>query len=349
MFLNVKLKLQLLLTFICFCQMAKSQGIHLPDDNQLDFGKDRMDFCKPGVVNKSPGKGVLIEYTGVGGFGLEPKSGLSDGNGGSEVQYVEKFTGKFKIPLVNAPGLKMMLGYEYNSETFHFDRIGFSNSELFRSLDGNTLRNNKFSFYLTKSFDEKYYGGLRMRISSRGDYDKWVSLEERFTTFSATGLLGIKQRPGLEWGVGLTYSDNFARKQVWPFAIYNQTFNDKWGIETILPASILMRYNFNDKTLMMFGAEVENGTYAIDVINQDRPGGTDLFYFRHTEVGLKGVFYKNIFPWVWVEAEAGALIPIRNRFEDSIDPQELRFRNSAGISPMLRVGIFLYPPKSMVK
>lgn len=347
--LKVNLYVHFLLALVCLCQIAKGQNIHFLDDNQLDFGEDRIDFCKPGVLNKSPGKGVLVEYTGVGGFGLEPESNFSDGNGSSEVQYLEKFKGKFKIPLINAPGLKMMLGYEYNSETFHFSRIGFTNSELFRSLDGNTLRKNKFSLYLTKSFDKKFYGGLRMRLSSRGDYDKWVSFEDKYTTLSATGLLGIKERPGLEWGVGLTYSDNFARKQVWPFAVYNQTFNDKWGIETVLPASILMRYNFNDKTLMMFGAEVENGTYAIDVINQDRPGLSELFYFRHTEIGVKSTFYKNIFPWVWVEAEAGALIPIRNRFEDATDPQELRFRNRTGISPMLRVGLFLSPPKSMVK
>jgi hypothetical protein len=342
-------KLPLLLVLSCLTHWACAQGIDFPDDNQLDIADDRTDFCKPGVVNKSPGRGVLIEYTGVGGFGLRPRVGSSEGNEVSEVDYMEKFKGKFKIPLVNAPGLKMMLGYEYISETYHFDEIGDLNSSLFRALDDNTLKNNKFSFYLTKSINEKYYAGLRMRVSSRGDYEGWVSMDGRYTTFSATGLLGVKKSEDLEWGVGLTYSDNFVRKLVLPFAVYNQTFNDKWGIETVLPASILMRYNFDQKTLLLFGAELENGTYALDVVEDNRLGNTLPFYFRHTEIAMKGVFYKNILPWVWVEAEAGALIPVRSRFEDASDPLNLRFRNRTGVSPMLRVGIFLSPPKSMIK
>ena len=248
-----------------FCTLVlTAQGLHFPDDNQLDFGSDRINFCKPGVINKSPGKGILFERTLLGGYDITPRENSNDGQADSRVSYIDKTKIKLKAPLINAPGLKMMLGYEYNSETFHFNEINGPSDELLQAINQTPLRNNKLSFYVTKSFNEKYYGGLRLRVSSRGNYEKAISFQDQFTTFSATGLFGIKVREDLEWGIGLTYSDNFARKQIWPFAVYNQTFNNKWGIEAVLPASIMMRHNLKEQSILLFGVALENGAYAIN-------------------------------------------------------------------------------------
>lgn len=327
-----------------------AQGFQLPDDNQTDLGIDgpATVYCKPGVCYKSPGKGVLGEYTAVGGFNIAPDVASEGADGESRVRYAEKFVGKFKVPLVNKPGFKMLAGYEYNSETYYFGRIGGPRAELMEALDGNTLRQNKLSLYLTKPINNKFYVAMRARLSSRGDYEQGIYFSDRYNTYSATAALGIKRNENVEWGVGLSYSDNFIRQQVWPFAFYNHTFNDQWGLETVLPASIMVRHNFQPQSMLLFGVELENGAYAIDVFDPMEQANVP-YYFRHTEIGAKAVFEHNLFSWFWLGAEAGLLIPIRNRFELASDPFDTRIQNQVGVQPMLRVGLFLSPPKSFVK
>jgi hypothetical protein len=338
-------RVSFILGAVLYTLVLTAQGLHFPDDNQLDFGSDRINFCKPGVINKTPGKGILLERTFLGGYDINPRENSNDGQAESSVSYIDKTKIKVKAPLVNAPGLKMLFGYEYNAETFHFNEISGPSAELFHAINHTPLRSNRLSIYVTKSFNEKYYGGLRMRMSSRGNYEKAISFEDQFRTFSATGLFGIKVREDLEWGIGLTYSDNFARKQIWPFAIYNQTFNDQWGIEAVLPASIMMRYNVRPQSILLFGVALENSAYAINApMRPETP-----YYFRHTEIGTKAVFTQHLFSWVWMSAEAGALIPMRNRFEDARDPINVREYNRAGIHPFCRFGIFLSPPKHLSK
>lgn len=334
--------------FVCLLFMQYTcfaQGLHFPDDNQIDIGTDRIDFCKPGVTNKSPGKGILIEHTSIGGFNIRLKSSDGTKQNTNNVNYASRMKAKLKIPLVNAPGLKMMLGHEYIGETFQFNTIQPEEISLLNTINGQTLKNNKFSLYITKSFNQKYYGGLRARVSSRGNYEQVVSLEATYTTFSATGFFGIKERPDFEWGFGLTYSDNFARKQIWPFFLYNRTFNDRWGIEAILPASIMARYNFSNQNMFLFGVELENAAYHITPSDVDQTS----YYFRHTEVAAKASYDRHLFSWIWVLAEAGAHIPVRNRFEDSRAPLTDRTRYDAGVRPFVRLGIFVSPPKSLVK
>ncbi|MCG8329485.1 MAG: DUF6268 family outer membrane beta-barrel protein [Chitinophagales bacterium] len=334
----------------CLCTLtAHTQALVIPVNNQFDMDNDRPIFCRPGVTNKSPGKGVFIQYSGVGGYDITPKSATSKANSSdSEVDYVEKWLAKIKIPLVNSPSLKMMLGYEYRSETFHFDHIGGQYSDLLQAINNKPLRNTKLSYYVTKSFNNKYYAGVRLRVSSRGDYDNWLDLSQRYTTLSGTAAFGVKPHKDLEWGIGLTYNDNFARKRVWPFIVYNQTFNERWGIETLLPAKVMMRYNFKPQSMLLFGAELENGSYAIDVLKEGSENPLP-YYYRHTEIGIKASYNQHIFSWIWLNAEAGALVPIRNRFEDAADPLELRYDNSTSMAPFFKIGIFASPPKCLVK
>lgn len=52
-----------------------------------------------------------------------------------------------------------------------------------------------------KPLGEIYYTGLRLRLMSNGDYRQWMNFGERYTIFNAVGLIGIKKRLDLEWGI----------------------------------------------------------------------------------------------------------------------------------------------------
>ncbi len=327
----------------CFASAVKAQLLHEPDEDGIELSKERA-ICRPGVTNQSVGRGLLLERRSVGSQFYSPGIGELDGANASVVSHVERLTGKVKIPVLNKPSLKVLLGYEYAGETFHFDRIGYFNRDVFSSLDGNTLHTNKYSVYITKSFNEDYYAGLRLRTSYRGDHEEMISFDSRYATYSGLAAFGYKPNPDLEYGVGFTFGRNFFRTQILPFGIYNQTFNDKWGIETVLPVQIMMRYNFTPSNLLLFGLEYQSKSYSIDVYEQGGEGAFTPYYFRHAEIAFKATYDVNLFSWVWFTAEGGYQVPLNSRFDNTVD-ETLNFRARNSGQPFFSVGVFVTPPR----
>ncbi len=332
---------------LCLAVCLHGQSFSIGEKEELELSKDCTEFCSPGVINKSRGRGLLLERTVVGDQNLAPRPGGMDGANASTVDYIEQFRAKIKIPLVNAPSLKVLAGYEYEQEAVHFERIGYFNRELFQALNGKTLRSNKYSLYITKSFNEEVYAGLRLRTSYRGDYEQMMNFDPRYTTYSGLAAVGFKKRDDLEWGLGVMFSRGFFNTTVLPFAVYNQTFSDEWGIETVLPARIMVRYNFSPTNLMLFGVEYQSNSYALDLLQQETQGITP-YHFRHAEIALKATYDRQIYSWVWFTAESGYLFPRRARFDNLLD-EDYDFRARTSPQPFLRVGIFLTPPRNRIR
>jgi hypothetical protein len=89
-----------------------------------------------------------------------------------------------------------------------------------------------------------------------------------------------------------------------------------------------------------------------------KKGLTSTFIFKplldslkrksRTEIAAKASYGPHLFSWVWILAEAGAHIPVRNRFEDTSAPHR-SYRYNAGVRPFVRIGLFASPPKSLIK
>ncbi|MCB9273225.1 MAG: hypothetical protein H6564_04245 [Lewinellaceae bacterium] len=335
-----------IILFACFTlqglALLAQPDAQTPHGDGAELAKERL-FCQPGVSNSSKGRGLLLQYSSVGNYSIKPEGGSSDGLNNSNVSYVDQLTAKIKIPLVNAPSLKVLLGYEYGAETYHFNQIGELHGDVFRSLDGSTLRANKYSLYLTKSFDEKYYFGARLRAAYRGDYGQGMSFDSRYASYSGLAIFGVKPRPDMEWGIGLTYSDNFFSKQVLPFVLYNRTFNDRWGVEAVLPVQAMARYNFSPGSMLLFGAEYQSQSYAIDVSGRSGVDPTvHPYYFKHSEIALKASFDQHLYSWLWLNLEAGMQLPLQMRFDDTVLPAN-SFQATSGAQPFFRLGLFLSP------
>lgn len=298
-------------------------------------------FCKPGVINKSSGKGVSFGYTQLSGYDLDFNSSNI-----AKVGSISKLKAKLKIPLINVEGMKLLLGYEYNSEKYKFDNIGDTYRNIFTSIDDTPLKINKFTVYLTKSFNEKYYAIFRLRTAYSGTYDKLVSFKERYATYSAIGAFGIKKREDLELGFGLSYSNSFRRTTLLPFLVYNQTFNDKWGIESLLPAQIYGRYNINPTSLLLFGFNFQSRNYSMDV-DEQIGDPAQIYHFNHTGINASVAYERNLVPWVWFSIKGGYQYTFNAEFND-ISSDFLLDANAGGAF-FIRLSIFLSPPDKYIK
>lgn len=338
--LNSKVLRLFLLIYAIFLSLpiitAQQVPTFLIDDIELHM-EDVGCICSPGVINKSRGKGLLIQY-GVTSGGRYTPDQVDAGIAPSNVNRVGLLKVRLKIPLLVKPKTKFLVGVDHFREKYHFDFVQPKFEEELRLINGTTLKASRITGYLIQSLGETNYIGVQARLGFNGNYQPLVDTDDFYSQYRISALWGIKKRDDLEWGLGIFYSNNFNRQRILPFLLYNRTFNERWGIEAAFPVSILMRYNFNPRDLILFGPEFVSYRYAI---KNDGPGRD--FYFRHSEIQLAAKYEREITPWVWASVHGGFQINFDSEFENAADPSEV-FEPDLRTGVFLKFGIFLSPP-----
>ncbi len=336
----MKVVLSLCFSFICLSMCFAQDLILTPLGETL---------CLPGVINKSPSKGLNLEY------GLNPNVSLRSENSTSnseptKIDVNHRYTIKLKAPILNKEKFKMLIGWNYYGELYNFDEIGIDNAQIFNTINGKHLKSSRISLYLVKPINHKYYFALKAVASYNGDYKGMFNFDKRYARYDVATIFGIKKRSNLEWGVGLLFRKNFNNSfPVIPFAIYNHTFNSKWGIETTIPTSFMLRHNISDKHNFLIGPQFESRIYSINV-EDEVSNELDPFHMRRSEWRLALRYQRNIKSWLWTEAATGYVQNFNTRFEEienGTDPDPIRVKPSNGV--FFKLGLFLSPPKDKLK
>lgn len=314
------------------------------DAQELVFTPIANSLCKPGVEGRSPGKGLSLEYLGRGNLSF----GQSNSGDESTLGVVDRLRAKVKIPIIHKEHLTILIGADYMNEEYEFKDIDQQRFTVFNSINDKLLKTSRLSAYVIKPFNDRMYGTIKVETSFNGDFGGVIDFSKRYRIFRAAAVIGVKKREDLEWGVGLMFSKGFRNTRVYPFAIYNQTFNEKWGIEAILPAKIHIRRNLKPGSMLLAGAEFKSRVYSIDVDEGDE--GINIFHMRNAEI-QGGITYKQrLHSWVWFDVTAGFVKTFTNSF-DRVEPMTqldfLTARQSSG--PFVGMSIFLSPPKEKCK
>lgn len=309
-------------------------------------------FCKPGVDNKSMGKGIVFEY------GINPQGRVSPQNGTvfsepTKIGGNHRIMFKMKVPIVNKEKFKLLAGWNYYSEEYNFDYIGTDSRSIFNTIDDQALKSSRISLYMIRPINHKYYLGVKAVASYNGDYSGAFEFDKRYSNYDIAAIFGVKKRNDLEWGVGILARRNFIRGTsipVLPFAMYNQTFNEKWGMELTLPTSLKGRYNINEKNIALFGTEFDSRTYSID-INDSNFEEPVHYTMRRSELRLTLQYQRHLGSWFWMELKTGFVSNFTTTFEVRDDQDEdvvpLTFTPSNG--PFIKMGIFITPPRDKFK
>lgn len=287
----------------------------------------------PGVLGKSPSRGLSLSYTNSANYWMQNIHGQS-----YQLTDQDRFEFKLKVPLVIKPSFVALLGFNYQEEEYQFfdQDLLTQSDQLINTLQTTELSTARFSAYVTKSLNSKMYMGIRTEVLFSGGYEGLKSQELRYR---ATGVLGYKSSAYTEYGFGIFYANNFGRQALYPFAYYNHTINRKWGLEFLIPARLKVRHNINDKQILLFGPGYERGNYALDI----GEGTPYPIYFRRHAISFSATYMYNLKGWLWMEAEAGYNYNLRNRVDDTV-LQSIE-RMSQGSAPYVKVGFFLSPGK----
>lgn len=262
---------------------------------------------------------------------------------------------KFKVPLINKPGLKFLFGYEWDTEKYYFENVqpiqeGVTPT-MWQLLDERRLKATKLSFYLTKSFNERFYASGRVRLSLNGDYDGFIDFGEDYRTYSGGLAFGKKVSDNEEWGVGMTFSSNKARTVAIPFFIYNKTWNDRWGLESALPAQVNLRHNVGKdlKNAFLIGANFDSRYYAINSVgDKGRYQEFDRFFLRTNGIRAQVHYEHHLGSWFWTYIQGGYYLPVNARF-NRISDVDLDLDTNMDARPFFRIGLFVAPPKELIR
>lgn len=318
--------------------MAQPAPVFIPSD--FDFEAEEAGcICTPGVINKSPGKGLLIEYKLTSGGNFTPDE-VATGISPSKVNSLSRLRLRLKIPVIIKPQTKFLIGVDHFQEQYQLNFIQPAFSKQLNLIDGTTLKSSRLTAYLLQSISETNYLGIQARVAYNGNYDGIVKTDAYYRQIRLSAIWGVKKREDLEWGIGLLYSDNYTRKIALPFFLYNRTYNERWGLEAAFPVSVLMRYNFTPRSLLLFGPEFSSAAYALR-------GETALpeedYYFKHTELNFGAKYERQISPWIWANVHAGVQINFDSEYQKVTDSSEL-FEPDLITGAFLKIGLFLSPP-----
>jgi len=187
---------------------------------------------------------------------------------------------------------------------------------------------------------QKNYMAFRYKLSANGNYDNWIDINSRNSIHNFLGMYGTKKSDSFEWGVGFLFSKNFRRTSGLPFLLYNRTFNDKWGIESMFPANFFLRHNINPLTIAAVGIEYNSESFRLDV--EDLTGTPLDFAYNHAELQLSLEVERHIGSWIWANAKFGYQHNFSSEFETktTFTPD---FQVDLQSGPFFHLGIFLSP------
>lgn len=305
-------------------------------------------ICKPGVIGKGPGKGVVLNY------GFRPDINMYSSKSGANDKLSQKHSSsqlhfKLKIPVLYKGNVKLLLGLSHYREAYDVSRLNNGDISILNNIHGKTLKNTDLSVYLIKPINHKVYVAFKGQASFNGDYDGLIQFNERYLKYNVGLIVGVKPRPEVEWGGGLLFRTSFTGTSypVLPFGIYNRTFNEKWGIETVLPISIKARYTVNPKSYIFFGPEYQSRSYSLDRIKNANQNSLDELIMKGSEVRFYVEYQRQVTRWVWFNAQAGYSYNLNTKFTefDAFGNKQPTVIMSPNDGVIFKFGLFLSPPK----
>lgn len=306
-------------------------------------------FCVPAVFGMTRSKGIIIKQERV--FDYRITSDGTDagfGKGEDDVKFNKRWQFKLRFPVVMKPGFKLAMGLEYFKEEYHFEGYPENDYPLYNSLEDKPLRSIGATFYLVKPWLGNRYFLMRVGAKFNGDEGLGNMIDSDKLRVSVAPLIGWKKNPYTSYALGFAYSYDFGRQQVYPVISYNHTFNNRLGLESILPLEVKLRYTMSEKNLFYATSEFNGATYNLQLDDPSFPAGQD-YYLRKSELRFTLTYEREIHDWLWFSLESGLRSNITFELVDSPKRNaNVVIDNKFNSAFLLNASIFVVPPRKFL-
>jgi hypothetical protein len=311
-------------------------------------------FTTNKITNLSPTRlvGISFDYLGAYTMTSEAAPGLSSSEAARYPSYsapVNRNTGlrlDANIPVISKNSIIANLTASYWESRYDIRENTVNPAhQIALNHARHPLRTTTLGTLIFKPLDEKHFLIFQAEAALNGNYNfNDIKPDFGLIKYSATAVYGWKYSDNQNLGVGITRTYRGGRVLHIPVLLWNKTFNDRWGMELLLPARGHARYNFSTKSMLMFGYELEGQSYHV----QSAQGANTTYGFsqmelRKSEIRARVSWDKSLTDFIWFNVQAG----VRPMYRYDLAPRESDdafISNKMGMPLYFRVGINLVSP-----
>lgn len=312
-----------------------------------DLPKDTAQWVTPQIVGDRPSKAISVSYSLNGNTEITSESqttGLRDTI--ADLSTISEFELKVRAPIKWKGRTRIVAGVNYRYEEYTFESSD-PEYDLYANLQRKHLKALSSTVYINHSLTRRRFLVGRLGAEVNGDYRSDEISLRRQLKYSAALAYGWKPNIYTVFGVGLYYSYSYGRPRAYPAVIINRTFNERWGLETVLPANARLRYTFNNKTYLLAALEVVGASYRIAI---DDPPLSDYpsLELRNSRLHAGLEFEREIYDFLWFQLSAGYRFNISFNVAEDNTANENILENRLEPVPYGRLMIFIVPPRKLL-
>ena len=315
-------------------------------------------FCNPKIFDLSPSRFISIAWDQQLPYDMElSKMGYypKGSNVATETTNVISTSGIrlfANIPVISSNKFLWQLGLNYWNMKYVFSENTTPNTSLVQQLQNFGLTTMGLHSTVYKPLNDKQFILMQVSADLSGNYTLSNIQDFKFTRYSASILWGKRPNDRKQWAIGLSRTYRVGELNFLPIILYNWTApNRKWGTEILFPARVHVRKNFNARSLVMAGYELEGQSYRIGGI----PLSDKELEIRRGELRLRLEYQRQILGFIWGTIQAG----YRHNYSFNADytekggsdffrgfvgTQKYAMINKLGGAPYFNVGIHLVSP-----
>jgi len=320
-------------------------------------------FCSPKIFDLSPARFVGIAWDQqlpyemrLSRIGLYPTDAkdvapyeTANVNGTSGIRVTAN------IPVISSNKFLWQMGLNYWNTKYSFSDVNTPalDTSLILQLKKNGLTTAGLNSTIFKPLNEKQFILVQVSADLNGSYTFSDFQELKFLRYSAAALWGKRPNDRKQWAIGISRTYRVGEVNYIPIILYNWTSpSRKWGTEVLFPARAHVRKNFNARSLIIGGYELEGQSYKI--------GSVPLMYdkaleIRRGELRFRLEYQRQLWGFIWGSFQAGyrynysfhADYTDKNGsdfFRGFFGQQEYAMINQLGGAVYFNVGIHLVSP-----
>jgi hypothetical protein len=298
-----------------YCLLGQGNSHNIIEASATDSTTQKK-YASQKVINQSPFKIINLGYEYHGEHDLVVDPAANGYQNEYQVKQVAGMRFNLHLPLINTP--KTILTIRASYQGSNYDIAGKANGAInpaLSKLDADGLQTGGIILTLFKPLNEKHVIIAQLETLLAGSYASWNDISTEGLTIGGSAFFTWKlnERTLIGPGVGRTY--RVGRPVIFPLLYWYQTFNDKWGMELALPARGYLRRNFDSRSLMMLGYEIEGNQHEVNV------NGTGM-YLQRGEIKPRLQYERQLIKSVWLSAQAGIRMNGRFDFVNTYDTKE---------------------------
>jgi len=288
----------------------------VPEEDYSQYGsaEESIKYCTQKVRFLSPTKLISIGYEFQAPFtaAFTPKkngvqSQVATNPQEQKIEFLGGARWQANAPVISNNKFILNLSANYYESFFRTkasNQNTFAEDNVLSSLKPG-LRTMGLSATAFKPLDDKHFIIVSAMADFNGNYT-WDNFSEYFPrpTLTFAALYGWKKSDNFMWALGATQTWRGGEILYVPLLMFNKTFNDKWGLEILLPARAHLRYNFSPQSLLLAGFEVEGNSYRM-LTSPDAIFPKGISHLRRSELKFRMIYEKKLFGFVWISVQAG--------------------------------------------